>query len=272
MKNKLLICSEYYKPGSRAGGIIEAAFNLAKGMSLFFEVYIITTDKDLLELKPYKNITLNKWIETDVNIKVMYVQSNISSLFRIFNTIRFLQPDSIFINGLFSKKYSVLPILMKYFKFVKAKVVLSPRGMLKETAIQFKKSKKALFISSFNFLSVAKCLEFHATDQNEVEEIKKSFGKNVKVNQIYDLVIGDNEKFVHLTKKIGELNCLFVGRIHPIKNLVFFINLLKKLDKSFDIKFTIAGSIEDSKYWNNCNEIIKIVNVKDVASLICPKN
>jgi glycosyltransferase involved in cell wall biosynthesis len=54
---------------------------------------------------------------------------------------------------------------------------------------------------------------------------------------------------------VGELKMLFVGRIHPIKNLHLLLGILKKVKSS--IELNIVAAIEDKDYWSQCEVLIK---------------
>jgi glycosyltransferase involved in cell wall biosynthesis len=50
------------------------------------------------------------------------------------------------------------------------------------------------------------------------------------------------------------LRILFVGRIHPIKNLDFLLKTLQPIDAL--VELTIIASLEDKEYWKKCEELI----------------
>ena len=52
----------------------------------------------------------------------------------------------------------------------------------------------------------------------------------------------------------GELSLLFVGRIHPIKNLDLLLEILAEVKTT--VQLTIVGSVEDAPYWEKCRKII----------------
>jgi glycosyltransferase involved in cell wall biosynthesis len=53
-----------------------------------------------------------------------------------------------------------------------------------------------------------------------------------------------------MEKKSLHLQIAFVGRIHPIKNLLLVLDILEQLKG--EVKLEIAGVIEDRAYWNEC--------------------
>jgi glycosyltransferase involved in cell wall biosynthesis len=59
-----------------------------------------------------------------------------------------------------------------------------------------------------------------------------------------------------IVKNPGQLELLYLARISPIKNLLFILELLVKLSGKGQIRFTIAGKVEDDRYWQKCAELI----------------
>jgi glycosyltransferase involved in cell wall biosynthesis len=56
-------------------------------------------------------------------------------------------------------------------------------------------------------------------------------------------------------KEPGEVKLIYIGRIHPIKNLDYLLTVLKEVRTK--VKLTIVGSAEDGGYWDKCRQIIK---------------
>ena len=59
---------------------------------------------------------------------------------RLFSEFR---PDVVYLNSLFSVKYSLIPLIL-FRRKLNLEVVVAPRGMLGEGALQLKKHKKAV--------------------------------------------------------------------------------------------------------------------------------
>ncbi len=62
-------------------------------------------------------------------------------------------------------------------------------------------------------------------------------------------------KHERLEKNPGSVRLIFLSRIHPKKNLIGAIRLIKDLEG--DVLFDIYGPIEDEKYWTLCQKEIK---------------
>jgi glycosyltransferase involved in cell wall biosynthesis len=155
---------------------------------------------------------------------------------------------------MFSKYSSIYPVLMKHLGKSRATLILSPHGMLKPSALAFKPLKKFFFLEAYKLFGMQKSIRFHATDMSEVENITAKFG-NVEVLSAIDAPAPFPLELKRISKSPGYLSILFVGRVHPVKNLLLLISALK--DVRSKIKLTIIGPVEDPAYWKACTEQIE---------------
>jgi glycosyltransferase involved in cell wall biosynthesis len=165
-----------------------------------------------------------------------------------------MQAEFVYLNSMFSKYFTIFPLLAGKAKKNESKYFLSPRGMLRTSALQFKPVKKKLFLYVFRWLNYHKRIEFVAADQTELEDIKRFFGNTVPATILPNFSGAIAEQPVHINKHPGALSIISIGRIHPVKNLDYLLNVLKKVKS--DIRLTIIGSLEDLKFWDSCKQII----------------
>lgn len=119
----------------------------------------------------------------------------------------------------------------------------------------FKKLKKTAFLSLLKFFGIRRVADFHATDEVERNDIQKYF-EGAKVTVIPDCIAATTNEFVALQKKEGVLDCVFVGRVHPIKNLIYFLQVLLHYALRGELTLTIIGPVEDDQYWKDCQKVI----------------
>ena len=253
-RKKILILIDWFYPGYKAGGPIQSVLNLIRILKNDFDVHILTTDTDHGEEKPYADVTSDEWIfSEELGINIFYARKASLNKRRIRSQIDFVDADYIYLNHLYSPLFVIYPLLLKSFGKIKAKVVVCPRGALFESAISVKAFKKRPLLFLYNILKIQKYVLFHATNDRESEAIKKYFPGS-------DIVIADNlplinqAQFVSILKRRGELKCVFISRIVPIKNLSYLLDLFRQL--SCSVRFTIAGPAEDIQYWNSCKQQI----------------
>jgi glycosyltransferase involved in cell wall biosynthesis len=250
-KKKVLIMIDWFWPGYKAGGPISAAVNFVHYLQHDYELYIFTTDRDLHETEPYTGIVTDTWVSYE-QAKVYYCSPAHLGYKQVKTVIGTIQPHYIYLHSLFSKYFTIYPLLLGRQRAFNAAIVLAPRGMLKSSALQFKVFKKKLFLQAFKMLGLHKHVFFQATDTTELNDIQKHFG-NVSVT-----LAPDFPEFVKgypgsTKKERHDIRIIFVGRIHPIKQPDFLIQLLPQLTGS--VLLTIVGNEEDQLYANKCRQL-----------------
>jgi len=253
-KPKILIFSDWYLPGFKAGGPIKSVANFVENFSSEFEIDIFTSDRDLNETSPYEGIETDKWINTN-NVNIFYASPFSLNFKSIKNIIEAKNYDYYYLNSLLSFKFSIYPLLV--FKQISAqqKVVLAPRGMLGDAALKIKANKKKIFLIASKFTGLYSNITWQASSELEKQEIVKNIGKNAKVKIALNLFSGFNNEISSKTKEVESLKLFFLSRINEKKNLDFALNILKQI-KDKEIVFDIFGPIEDEVYWKKCQEII----------------
>lgn len=253
-KSKILILIDWFYPGYKAGGPIQSVLNLLVILKEKYDIYILTTDTDHGESQPYQNVVSNQWRFSDeLHVHVFYAQKSNISRSQIKQQIIAINPDYVYLNHLYSPLFVVYPILLKVTNQIKCKVIISPRGALYESAIAVKAYKKRPLLLIYKLLGIHHKVLFHATNKREKEAIENYFpGAPIIVAD--NLPAFNQNEFGSTIKLSGELKCVFISRIVPIKNLLFVLEFLEQVKEK--IFFTIAGPIEDSAYWDVCSEKI----------------
>lgn len=166
--------------------------------------------------------------------------------------------DIIHLTSLFSP-ISILCFLYTRLFHRKKKIIWSVRGELNNNALKISKRKKQLFISLYKALG--KRIVFASTAKKESKEIKNIFQKN-KVVEIPNLM----PKPEKAKRDINEIRFLFLGRIHPIKNIEALIkgfsNCLK--EHNIDCTLDIIGDVEDRNlnYLKELKELVASVSLQ----------
>ncbi len=251
---KMLILADWYEPGYLAGGPIQSVKNFVEGMREYYEIFVVTSDRDLGDTKPYAGIETEKWVSRPPGVRVFY--SARLSMWRLEKMVEEIRPDFLYLNSLYSFRYSVQPLLLLWRGRIKSKVILSPRGMLRESAVAHKSKKKRPFLVLFRLLGLPERIVFHATDAQEKADIRRHFPKTGAISLIPNFSPALPSRIVPLEKSAARLRCVFIGRIMDIKNLAFFTGLLPQLETGIQLDFSIYGSIEDQAYWDAIREEI----------------
>ena len=257
MKN-ILVFTDWFLPGYRAGGPIRSLANLTSQLQNEYNFFIVTRDTDYLQKTPYTSVTSNQWNTPPEisNLNVFYLSTkNIS-----FRKIRsFFKPelyDIVYINGMFSLYFSILPVL--YAKIFGMRHIIAPRGMLSQQAFSSKSLKKQLFFKLAGLWNLYKNARFHATMEKEALDIQKILNipdKHISIAPNLPKKIIRN--MPPIPEKIpGKLKLISIARISPEKNLLYALYRLKHITGG-DIEFSIYGDIYDADYYTQCLKVIQ---------------
>ena len=253
-KKKIMLFADWYEPGFKAGGPIRSCVNFVQYMHAAFDIYVFTSDRDLNASSAYKNILSDEWERKGDGINVYYCSPQKLNWKNIKDQVRAIAPDFIYLNSMFSKYFTIYPLLINKRQEDQAKVILSPRGMLRESALKFKSSKKKIYLDIFRMFRFHRNILFHAADETEKNDIHEIFGDHVQVAYVPNFPGRLDESALQIGKHKDDLLVLFVGRIHPIKNLDYLLRVLGKVQTS--VQLTIVGSIEDKSFWQDCQSLI----------------
>ncbi|HWY37322.1 MAG TPA: glycosyltransferase family 4 protein [Bacteroidia bacterium] len=254
-KKNILVLSDWYLPAYKAGGPVKSLAALCHHLKNDFNFYILTTNKDAFSKTPLP-VKTDEWIAAANGEKVYYLSDEKISLPKLADIIKSVEYDLIYLNSFFSKYFSIYPLLLKKQGKIKKPVVLAPRGMLGEGALSLKSKKKNLFINLSRLSGIHKNITWHATSQQEEEEIKKIFGSTATIHLASNLILPPTKQRTNYTKKPGELNLCFISRISKKKNLLFALEVLKSVT-SGKIIFDIYGPAEDFSYNQDCLQFSK---------------
>ncbi|MFT3825780.1 MAG: glycosyltransferase family 4 protein [Chitinophagaceae bacterium] len=237
--------------------MVQSCMSLAGSLQQHRTVYVVTRDRDLGSSSAYEDIQPDTWNHFGNNIQVLYLSPQNLRYKTIKNVIEEIQPHCIYLNSMFSPWFTITPLVAKITsKHISSKLILAPRGMLHQGAIQFGKLKKRIFFNAFRLSGLQKKIVFHATDVTEVGDIRKIFGNTTKVRLIKNFPSFQQQPLQYTSKEPGRLRCIFVSRISPKKNLLYALELLRQIH-DIDIELTIVGPVEAQAYWERCQQIIE---------------
>ena len=261
-KPKVLIFTDWFEPGYKAGGPIRSIVNLVKSLGHRIDFFVVTGDRDFGDVVPYEGIELGVWIKRK-SFTVQYVPSSAFKPTFYWQLLGEQNYNSIYLNSLFSFQFTIVPLLLLRVNNTRSKIILAPRGMLRPEALQIKSKKKALFLSISKFAGLFKHINWHTTSSEEAEEIGAKIKSpiNFKIPNISNVNQGD----IDFSKQKQSLGCrfVFISRLTYTKNLLFILEVLNQLETiNENVIFDIYGPLEDLGYWNKCNVEIKSLESK----------
>jgi len=269
-KKTILIFSEWYLPGYKAGGPITSLSNLIQLIGDHYSLKVICSDRDYMQVNPYDNIVLNQWQKVG-KAEVMYLAPNNRKLSDIKSLIGRTSPQFIYLNGMFSKVFTLYPLMVKNEK--NTEIILAPRGMLAPAALQIKSKKKWIFLKMAKLLRLYAKVSFHATNQLEFEQTKGQFRSNEIhiLENIPNHLAGKKENRAFLKTK-DNLNLYMVSRIAPEKNVLFALKCLHGIDSDLHLNLKIIGAVYNKEYFESCQEVVKALPPNIEVNFLGAKN
>lgn len=258
-KKKLLIFADWFAPGFRGGGITRSTVNVAVLLKDVFDVFVFTRAEDFGVEEIYEGIETDKWELFDERINIFYCSKENLSFKTVKKIILDIQPDTVYLNNLYSYYFTWIPVWLNNKNHYKAKVVLATRGHLEKKALQKSKWRKKFFLMVAKNTDFFGKVVFQAVARMGVDTVKAHFKDN-EIKFVSNFPIFLPRERGGISKKEGELSALFVGRVSPEKNILWLLKAIENIDFQFVLE--IAGGIEDEKYWQKC--------LKQIESL--PKN
>lgn len=251
---RILILIDWFYPAFKAGGPIQSCKNIVDTLSDKYSFYLLTSDRDLGDKMPLKGIIPDQWVDQNDNTHIRYTSKDAMTGDLIKQVIEEVKPDIIYLNSLFSLRYTLIPFYILNKIGYNGKIIIAPRGMLHQGAMQYKTFKKKLFLYLFSRFYVRQNVFFHATDEQEALDIKKYFGHQSQVLVVENIPSIDYSPLQSKPKEKKSIKCVYASRLHPKKNLLFALEVLKDLEDA-NIQFDIYGPIDDKEYLMECLDI-----------------
>ena len=255
MKSKILILTDWFLPGTNAGGPVRSIANLTDHLGDEFHFQIITRNSDYCADASYKDTIPNQWNKLTDKTQVYYISEehlNISLLKKLIKTTQF---DVLYINGIYSWWFSILPLIL--IKNKSKKVIVAPRGMLNPQAFSSKKIKKNLFLLFANIFGLYKHVVFQANNDEEAKYIEKRIKNFREIKVVPNLPRKFTPNLFQSRNKVaGSVDLISMARISPEKGTLHALKFLSKI-QGHSIRFKLYGSVYDEAYWNTCKKLIE---------------
>jgi glycosyltransferase involved in cell wall biosynthesis len=260
LKNKkvVLVFIDWYVPAYKAGGPIRSVYNIVKKFGEDADFFVVTSIFDLRETQPLDGIKENYWLKLD-DSKVIYLDIKNQNAKRYIEIVKEVKPDIIYLNSLFSNKFTLLPlaVIRKVDADRKIKVILAPRGTLGKASLAIKPIKKKLFFVYAKFNGILKNIVWHASTTQEEKDIKKVFGSNAEIVVAENIaILPDNIAVKSHRFIVDKLTVLFISRISLIKNFKLLCDALAICKNKNQLRLKIVGAIENVEYYNSCISVL----------------
>lgn len=248
MKPKVLIFVDWFAPGYRAGGPTTSNINIVDNLSEYIDFYIITSDTDYHATKPYDNIISNQWLSRS-NCNIYYFSREALSFKKLLNVSKEAGCDIWYINGVYSKFFSIYPLLLRKIVNPK-KAIVAARGMLSPHALSVKSNQKKIFLSFSKLLRLYDGVIFHGTNEEECKYIQDVISPKQACVAIPNLPRKIKVKAKVSCKENKIIKLVSFARVSSEKNTLYAISALKECKQK--VSYHIYGQINSDEYWSKC--------------------
>ena len=249
---KVLVFVPWYLPASAGGGSMRSVVATVQALREEFVFSIVTSDRDLGADTPYPGVRRDAWNTLSDDTRVFYSSRSGRTAMTFARLIRDESPDIVYVNGVFSYSFAVLPLLAARGVRPRPKVLLAPRGMLEPVALQQKPWKKRVFLRVMSLSRLYTNITWHVSSLNEAGAIHSAFGAGARIEIAMDLSRPDSLGFVPREKRSGAVRLFFLSRIVPNKNLLGAIRMMKGVGAAYRAHLDVYGPSEDPTYWARC--------------------
>ena len=254
---KILVFYDHFYPAWKAGGPVQSIANLVRLLGGGYQFFIVCKPHEMGEHTPLAGIMANEWNNWEGMASVYYRTYSNGARQPLAALIDAVAPDVIFINGLFSLHFNLLPLraALNYAgKHQRVKVIVSARGMLHPGALSQKPLKKQLFLQLFKLLGWHRKVCWHATDTEELGYIHQVFGTAIRGG-----VAGNFPNLLpcaaHPAKQPGQLVMATIALVSPMKNHLLVLKALQRVKAR--VQWYIYGPLKDPDYWQQCTSVIR---------------
>jgi glycosyltransferase involved in cell wall biosynthesis len=253
-KKKLLLMVDWFQPFYKAGGIIRACTDFVMQMKADYDIFVFTRHCDIDGSGGEKVAPGNEWIEKE-GYHIFYASPEQHRYGAVKKMMAGLKPDVIYLHSMYSRFFTVYPLLIQRLHQSNAKVVLLPHGMLHNHALAIKPFKKRVFFAALRLTGIVSRTHFQATDPIEYRNLKKYLKvPDRRITRIPYFVKPEITESAPLNKAAGaETRFIFIARILKIKNLHLVLQALQKVNHP--VALTIAGPAEDAAYYEACTKL-----------------
>ena len=269
---RITIFTRSYPPAYLAGGgPAQSVFALVEALADEFRFSVITSALDDPAAGPMDSVKPSRWSKFG-HAMIWYELKHRMPARKVIALLRETKPQLVYLNSIFDYRFATLPLLVTRIIPSRITVVMAPRGELSAGALALKRNKKRFFVVAFRMLGLHKAVSWHASTSQERAEIESAFGASVRSHIAIDLRTGISCRTESLNRDCldhGEPNScslVFFSRIVPKKNLATLIKAMPLVEGN--VHLSIAGPIEDAKYWAKCLALIFDIGNRESVTYI----
>jgi len=249
---RVLLFSNWFAPGYKAGGSQLAVINLVTALQDAFDFWVVTRDRDIGENKPFAEMRTGDWTNVG-GIQIRYLRPGELKLSSIRAVISSTPHDFMHLNSVVSLPFAAFPLLARRFGTSPQRPLLvSPHGEMAAEALEKKPVRKLVYLRAAKIAGLFRDALWHATSPHEEQDIKKVWGMETPIANapLIPAAIQPSQELARRpAKRAGELRAVFLARIDRMKNLDLAINFINSIPNA---TLDIYGPVGQESYWAEC--------------------
>ena len=252
-KPTILVITGGYFPGKEYGGIATSRGNFAQALGDEFDIAIVTRDHDYKTTERYKDIK-DGWNQMG-KARVWYCSDNQFNYQTFKELIEQTNPILLYASGTITSYFYHNKYAFKAAREKNIPILLTPDGDVCKNAMRTKRLKKIVATALCRLSGAFKDVWFQPTAQEEVKNLPKYLKvpkERITLLPNLPYIFPARENYF---KEENQLKVVFSGRIHPIKNLKFAIEVISNL--TLPITMDVYGPLEDKEYFEECKALIE---------------
>lgn len=252
-KKQVLIIYRSYFPSLSHLGPATAIRNLINNMSGDYDFHVLTMNHEFSTGAPLFSENVHREILGSTVIE--YVPRGLPGLRILLQRLR-SNFDVVDVHCAFDPLLSIPALFLIWFGSAnRSRIFHTPHGIFMDVIMSAGRTKKKLFCRIADTLGLYRRVVHLAGSTGEENDVRRNHIRSQNVLVVSQFVESTAVHRVQRKKSPGELRIAFVGRVTVQKNLVFAINVLRKL--SVPSILDIFGELGDDQYGRQCVEMIK---------------
>ncbi len=258
----IMVFCRTYLPGYRAGGPVRTLSNLVEALGDEFDFRIVTLDRDFRADEAYENVDPDRWMTLGKG-SVIYLPPGTVTMSRLQNLITETGPDILYLNSLMDTYFPLRVLALRRLGRIKdLPSVLAVRGQLNPGALGLKAIPKRAYLAGLKASGLLRRLVWQATADAERTAIENAVSSRFIANSGGEIAIVPN--IAHSENSAAKqweprtagapLRIALLGRISPMKNIIFAIRALAGMNQGASLD--LIGPSEDTEYWHLCEQQI----------------
>lgn len=248
---RVLAVTDYFLPGSNAGGPIRTLTNLAGQLAGEVELAVLTRDRDYADRAPYPGVPADAWTAWGA-MPVRYLAPAARGLGGLRRVLRERAHDVVYLNSVFSP-FTRGVLLLRRLGMIDARpVIVAPRGELSPLPLRMKGTRKAAFLAFARATGLFRGVTWQATSELERGEILAAF-PGARVEVVPNPTAVPAASVQPPAKAPGSARFVFLSRISAKKNLVDAVRAMEGAPG--EVVLDVYGNLEDAEYWERCRRI-----------------